>query len=76
MYGTTRCPYCTSRAKITEEQLDAYSGMVRCGHCRKTFDARADFVLELPSLQLELPMPDMPSPPQALPVLQPMTLAE
>lgn len=85
MHGTTRCPYCTTRFKVTETQMQAHSGMVRCGYCRQTFDARASFEPELPNPQLELPMPvpeppvlDTPvsQPPPTLPVLQPMTLAE
>jgi len=78
MSGTTRCPYCTTRFKITEAQMEAHSGMVRCGYCRQTFDARPSFVSTLPNPQLELPIMNSPvetnSP--ALPVLQPMTLAE
>jgi len=78
MSGTTRCPYCTTRFKITEAQMEAHSGMVRCGYCRQTFDARPSFVSTLPNPQLELPIMDSPvetnSP--TLPVLQPMTLAE
>ena len=78
MRGTTRCPYCNTRFKITETQLETHSGMVRCGYCRQTFDARPDYVSDQPSPQLELPMLDMPVAPTApsLPVLQPMTLAE
>lgn len=85
MPGTTHCPYCKTRFKIAEEQLETHLGMVRCGHCLQTFDARPGFVPDLPSPQLELPMldmelpildaPDSPSP-SSLPVLQPMTLAE
>jgi len=85
MHGTTRCPYCTTRFKVTETQMEAHSGMVRCGYCRQTFDARPSFESEEPNPQLELPMPrleppvlDTPvsPPPPTLPVLQPMTLAE
>lgn len=85
MHGTTRCPYCTTRFKVTETQMEAHSGMVRCGYCRQTFDARPSFEAEEPNPQLELPMPlleppvlDEPvsPPPPTLPVLQPMTLAE
>ena len=85
MYGTTRCPYCTTRFRVTETQMEAHSGMVRCGYCRQTFDARPSFESEVPNPQLELPMqvPEPPvldtpvsPPPPTLPVLQPMTLAE
>lgn len=66
-------------------QMEAHSGMVRCGYCRQTFDARPSFESEEPSPQLELPMPQLEPPvldtpvsppPPILPVLQPMTLAE
>jgi len=52
--------------------------MVRCGHCRQTFDARPGFASDQPSPQLELPMLDIPaaSADPSLAVLQPMTLAE
>lgn len=85
MRGTTRCPYCKTRFKIAEAQLEAQSGMVRCGHCMQTFDARPGFVPDQPSPQLELPMMDVElpilgapvsAPSTTLPILQPMTLAE
>ena len=56
MNGTTRCPHCETRFKITEEQLTAHHGMVRCGHCLQAFDARPDFIPEQPSPQLDLPI--------------------
>ena len=85
MHGTTHCPYCTTRFRVTETQMEAHSGMVRCGYCRQTFDARPSFEPEQPSPQLELPIPEpelpvldspVTPPPPTLPVLQPMTLAE
>ena len=78
MQGTTRCTYCHARFKVDEEQLEAHAGMVRCGHCRQIFDARPNFVSVDPSPQLELPILDeqISPPAPALPILQPMTLAE
>lgn len=85
MAGTTLCPNCKTRFRIGETQLETHLGMVRCGHCLQTFDARPSFVpdqpnpqLELPMLDVELPILDSPvSPPVPVtPVLQPMTLAE
>lgn len=83
MRGTTRCPYCHTRFKIAEEQLETHLGMARCGQCLQTFDARPGFVPDRPSTQLELPMMDVEPPildspvsTSSLPVLQPMTLAE
>lgn len=48
MNGTTRCPLCDTRFKITEAQLTAHRGMVRCGHCHGAFDARIDFIAAQP----------------------------
>jgi predicted Zn finger-like uncharacterized protein len=76
--GTTLCPYCHSRFTINETQLGAREGVVRCGYCRKTFDAKLMFVSDQPSPQLELPtlqlQADFSSP--SLPILHSMTLAE
>jgi len=33
------CPFCLSTLQITEEQLAAKGGLVRCGHCQDIFDA-------------------------------------
>jgi predicted Zn finger-like uncharacterized protein len=35
----TRCPNCQTVFRITSEQLNARAGKVRCGHCRKVFNA-------------------------------------
>jgi predicted Zn finger-like uncharacterized protein len=76
--GTTLCPHCDTRFKITEAQLDAPNGMVRCGFCKRVFDARPNFISDLPDPQLELPMLDEPVgvDPHTIAILQPMTLAE
>ncbi len=58
MDGTTLCPHCQTRFRIIEAQLQAYQGMVRCGHCLQTFDARSDFIPDQPSPQIELPILD------------------
>lgn len=85
MPGTTLCPLCKTRFKITEAQLESHLGMVRCGHCLQPFDARPGFVPDRPNTQLDLPLPDAELPildspvataTSSLPVLQPMTLAE
>ena len=78
MQGTTLCPNCKTRFKIAGAQLEAHLGMVRCGHCLQSFDARPGFVPDKPNPQLELPMLDTPDSPSisSLPILQPMTLAE
>jgi predicted Zn finger-like uncharacterized protein len=41
----TRCPNCQTVFRITSEQLTARAGRVRCGHCRKVFNA-LDSLLE------------------------------
>lgn len=85
MHGTTFCPYCKTRFRISEAQVESHQGMARCGQCLQTFDARLAFVPDLRSTQLELPIleadlttPDSPgsSHTSTLHVLQPMTLAE
>ena len=49
--GTTRCPHCDTRFRISAEQLAAYHGMVRCGRCRQAFDAQFSFVPEYSNVQ-------------------------
>lgn len=36
----TRCPNCSTAFRVTEEQLAAYHGQVRCGRCALVFNAR------------------------------------
>lgn len=62
MDGTTHCPHCNTRFKISGEQLEAHHGMVRCGHCMQAFDARPGFIPDEPVPQLELPMLNEPAP--------------
>lgn len=78
MQGTTACPNCDARFKITNEQLTTHHGMVRCGNCKEAFDVRANFIPDQLDLQLELPILNEPIPAtySKLAVLQPMTLAE
>lgn len=57
--GTTLCPHCDTRFKITGAQLNAHQGMVRCGHCLHVFDAHLSFIPGPPDPQLELPMPEV-----------------
>ncbi|MDD2721438.1 MAG: DUF3426 domain-containing protein [Gallionella sp.] len=54
--GTTLCPHCATRFRIAEAQLNAHGGMVRCGHCRQAFDAKANYQPDQPSPQLDLPI--------------------
>lgn len=36
----TRCPNCSTAFRVTEEQLAAYHGQVRCGRCALVFNAQ------------------------------------
>lgn len=40
----TRCPRCETAFRVTENQLQARGGQVRCGRCHSIFDARAALV--------------------------------
>ena len=78
MHGTTICPHCDTRFRVTNAQLEAHHGMVRCGHCLLAFDTRPNFIPDQLDLQLEMQVLDQPVVPhdsQAA-ILQPMTLAE
>ena len=78
MQGTTVCPHCNTRFKITKVQLEAHHGMVRCGNCLQAFDTLPNFAPDQLDLPLELPILGIPAAPpdSTLAVLQPMTLAE
>lgn len=78
MLGTTVCPHCDTRFKITKAQMEAHHGMVRCGHCLQPFDIHPNFAPDQLDLQLDLQVLDNPIEPgdSKVAVLQPMTLAE
>lgn len=83
MDGTTLCPHCKTRFKVSVAQLKAHQGMVRCGHCLQAFDARSDFIPDTPHPQLELTMSDsvvatpvVPDEPPVVPEVSPVTVAE
>lgn len=40
----TRCPRCMTVFRVTEDQLQARAGQVRCGRCDTIFDARASLL--------------------------------
>lgn len=45
----TRCPECQTVYRVTDEQLAARGGSVRCGQCHAVFDGHAELVMpELP----------------------------
>lgn len=61
MTEITQCPECRTRFKVTDAQLDAHDGLVRCGHCHDVFNAREHLQDDEPSPQLSLPI-DIESP--------------
>ncbi len=72
MTTTTQCPVCGTRFKATQAQLEAYRGMVRCGHCHAAFNAVENRTSPEPSPQLDLPIvledAAPAQPPQSAPV--------
>lgn len=56
MTAVTQCPECTTRFKVTEAQLEAHDGLVRCGRCHQVFDASEHLHSDEPSPQLDLPI--------------------
>ena len=40
MSDVTQCPECSTRFKVSDTQLDAHDGLVRCGRCHEVFNAR------------------------------------
>jgi predicted Zn finger-like uncharacterized protein len=74
MTTITQCPECATRFKVTEVQIEAHNGLVRCGRCHVVFNAREHQHDHEPSRQLSLPIdletqvdappPDHPKPAQ------------
>lgn len=56
MSTTTQCPTCNTRFKVSQEQLEAHNGLVRCGRCQGVFNAREQLLDDQPSPQLDLPI--------------------
>ena len=56
MSTSTQCPQCNTRFKVSQEQLDAHRGMVRCGRCQTAFNATEYLQDDQPSPQLNLPI--------------------
>lgn len=59
----TRCPNCATAFRVTDEQLAACMGKVRCGRCSFTFNARQSLVVQAPKQE--------ETPPQPIPVTLP-----
>lgn len=58
----TQCPECKTVFRITEQQLSAARGKVRCGHCNAIYNAHGTLSDELPAKQTQ---PSPTSRPQA-----------
>jgi predicted Zn finger-like uncharacterized protein len=56
MISTTQCPSCHTRFNVTENQLSAHDGLVRCGRCNGVFNALEQAENNLPDLQFALPI--------------------
>lgn len=56
MSSTTQCPACNTRFRVSQAQLDARDGLVRCGMCQAVFDATQFLHDDEPSPQLDLPI--------------------
>jgi len=53
------CPSCSSTLQVSQEQVDAKNGLVRCGHCNEIFDAIKHQLKTPDSVRaLELPQED------------------
>jgi predicted Zn finger-like uncharacterized protein len=56
MSVVTRCPGCGTAFRVTDAQLQARAGRVRCGRCGNAFDARVGLVPRgVPSASTEVP---------------------
>ena len=55
----TRCPTCGTAFRALPTQLQARSGMVRCGKCTAVFDAVANLVEEAPEAARAEPSPQL-----------------
>ncbi|MHB8414704.1 MAG: MJ0042-type zinc finger domain-containing protein, partial [Acidiferrobacteraceae bacterium] len=44
----TQCPRCRTTFVVTEEQITARGGLVRCGRCRSVFQAEGTLFEALP----------------------------
>ncbi|VAW84981.1 hypothetical protein MNBD_GAMMA16-351 [hydrothermal vent metagenome] len=49
----TQCPHCATLFKISEEQLSAVNGKVRCGFCYRIFIAEESLLDGLPNMDSE-----------------------
>lgn len=75
MSDITQCPECSTRFKVSEEQLGAHDGLVRCGRCHEVFNAREYMQEEEPSPQLSLPIEEIVASEEASTILDEATAA-
>jgi predicted Zn finger-like uncharacterized protein len=47
----TRCPFCHTHFRVRAEQLAARAGQVRCGKCKRVFDAPEHLIEEIAPVQ-------------------------
>ena len=45
----TKCPECSTVFRISDAQLLAANGKVRCGHCKHVFNALDRLLMDLPT---------------------------
>jgi len=68
----TRCPFCETTFKVVVDQLRVSQGWVRCGHCKKLFDASRHLhgtqVSSQPLLPQSVPDASSAPPPVAPPI--------
>lgn len=69
----TRCPHCATVFRVSDEQLAARNGRVRCGQCRAAFDASEQL---LPDTVPTAPSVAPVSPPPPVEPLEPPREAE
>lgn len=67
MSTTTQCPACGTRFKASQQQLEAFHGMVRCGHCHAAFNAVENRISSEGTPQLNLPIVEEDASPQEVP---------
>jgi len=59
--AVTQCPACATRFNVSEAQLEARDGLVRCGRCETVFNAAEHLLPDEPSPQLSLPIDEAPA---------------
>ncbi|HEX4870024.1 MAG TPA: DUF3426 domain-containing protein [Moraxellaceae bacterium] len=74
----TKCPHCGSTFRITDAQLAAKGGSVRCGSCLQVFRADLHLVGAAPAAPAAAPRPAAPAAPaaQAAPAAKPKPKAK